>query len=172
MNKQAIAELLESRSHQKEYEDGSREQQMAAVKTASLINTQDIETMPVEVVADVIHALDTDVQVRDYLMGLMNISDAPMTYFRDQLELINDVAPEGYKSASTTLLALSYYQLNDTEKANKYLSEVNYSYSLARLLGRVFGSGWPVEAFKAMATELHPKVVAGIFGDSDDNSAE
>lgn len=172
MNKQAIAELLEGRSQTQEYKDGSREQQMAAVKTASLINTQDIETMPVEVVADVIYALNTDVQVRDYLMGLMHLSDAPMTYFRDQLELISDIAPEGYKSAPTTLLALSYYQLNDAETANKYISEVDYSYSLATLLRRVFGSGWPAEAFKTMATELHPKVVAGIFGDSDDNSAE
>jgi hypothetical protein len=37
-------------------------------------------------------------------------------------------------------------------------------YSLALLLRRVFTAGWPPESFTAMRAQLHPKVVAGIFG--------
>ena len=37
-------------------------------------------------------------------------------------------------------------------------------YSLALLLRRVFTAGWPPQSFSAMRAELHPKVVAGIFG--------
>jgi hypothetical protein len=37
-------------------------------------------------------------------------------------------------------------------------------YSLAHLLRRVFTAGWPPQSFSAMRIELHPKVVAAIFG--------
>ena len=40
----------------------------------------------------------------------------------------------------------------------------NPSYSLALLLRRVFTVGWPAKSFTKMRAELHPKVVATIFG--------
>ena len=47
------------------------------------------------------------------------------------------------------------------------LSNANQNYSLAMLLARVFEAGWPAEAFGNMRDELHPKVVAGIFGEDE-----
>jgi len=109
-----------------------------------------------------------DIQVRDYAMGLLKPNDEVMA---SRLQWLTDVAPDDYIAPPTTLLALTYYEKLDTDKAFELLAPaLATNYSLANLLRRVFGSGFPIEAFQSMRQELHPKVTAGIFGEAHDNS--
>jgi hypothetical protein len=107
-----------------------------------------------------------DIQVRDYVMGLMTPDDEIIA---SRLQWLTDVAPDDYVLTPITLLALTYYEKSDTNKAMELLAPaLAQNYSLATLLNRVFSTGWPVAAFQSMRKELHPKVTAGIFGENND----
>jgi hypothetical protein len=105
-----------------------------------------------------------DIQLRDFLMGITteNHSVELVASFIEHLALTakdEEIAP------INSVLASYRYRLGDTENAYKALdkaTEADPKYALTLLLRRVFGSGWPIEAFAAMTNELHPKVVAGI----------
>ncbi len=119
-----------------------------------------------EVVVNVLYYL-TDIQVRDYALGLLNPAD-PVP-FVTALNWLIEKAPTDteYMNAPAALLAVMQYELNDTESALITLSNTEDNYSLSLLLHRVFGAGWPKESFAQMRSELHPKVVAGIFGEEE-----
>jgi hypothetical protein len=105
-----------------------------------------------------------DIQVRDFLMGV--------TFEGHSTELVANFVEHLSTTAITEEIAPIYsvlasyrYRLGNTKGASECLdkaTEANFSYSLALLLRRVIGSGWPAGAFEAMTIELHPKVVAGI----------
>ena len=105
-----------------------------------------------------------DIQVRDFILGITaeGHSTELVANFIDYLSttaITEEVAP------INACLASYLYRLGNTAGAYKCLdkaTEANPKYSLTLLLRRVFGSGWPSEAFEAMTRELHPKVVAGI----------
>ena len=148
-----------------QYEVGSEGQRKAATLVEYAYNA---DTISDDMIPHVLLALK-DIQVRDYTMGLINPkNDKGLSFFK----LLTKHAPKNYNAAPTTLLALVYYEKHEDGKANKTLQPVlKTSYSLARLLNRVFETNWPVGAFEVMRMELHPKVKAGIFGEvTDDNS--
>jgi hypothetical protein len=120
-----------------------------------------------EVVVNVLYYL-TDIQVRDYALGLMDTSRSDTLI--PALAHLLEKAPTDttYINAPASILAGLYYEMEDTDNAYLALSNAQHNYSLSTLLHRVFGSGWPAEAFASMRAELHPKVVAGIF-EGDDN---
>ena len=107
----------------------------------------------------------TDIQVRDYTLGLLNPSTPDM--FRPALSLLVESAPTDgdYINGPACLLAALEYEQDNKEDALIMLSNASEDYSLALLLRRVFAANWPAAAFGNMREELHPKVVAGIFGD-------
>ena len=155
-----------------QFELGHSEQRHAAEAVELFIKNFDIikndEELLTEATAGVLLAL-RDIQVRDYAMGLLVPEDTDKTI--PVLQWLNDAATSDTVAAPATLLALTYYQKSDVDKAFELLNiGKGQGYSLANLLGRVFSSGWPVAAFHAMQMELHPQVTAGIFGESDDNS--
>jgi hypothetical protein len=155
-----------------QFELGHSEQRHAAEAVELFIKNFDIikndEELMTETTAAVLLAL-RDIQVRDYAMGLLVPEDTDKTI--PILQWLHDAATSDTVAAPATLLALTYYQKSDVDKAFELLNiGKGQGYSLANLLGRVFGSGWPVAAFHAMQMELHPKVTAGIFGESDDSS--
>jgi hypothetical protein len=120
-----------------------------------------------EVVVNVLYYL-TDIQVRDYALGLID-KDKADTLVPALAHLIEHAPTDTiYMNAPATILAGLYYEMEDTENAYLALSNAQHNYSLSTLLRRVFGSGWPAEAFASMRAELHPKVTAGIF-EGDDN---
>ena len=148
-----------------QYEVGSQGQRKAATLVEYAYNA---DTISDDMIPHVLLAL-RDIQIRDYAMGLMNPrDDKAMLFFK----LLTKHAPRNYSAAPTTLLALVYYEKHEDGKANELLRPVlKSSYSLARLLSRVFETNWPAGAFDGMRIELHPKVKAGIFGkETDDNS--
>jgi hypothetical protein len=155
-----------------QFELGHSEQQHAAQAVELFIKNfdtiKDDEELMTETTAAVLLAL-RDIQVRDYAMGLLVPEETDKTI--PILEWLKDAATSDTIAAPATLLALTYYQKSDVDKAIELLNiGKGQGYSLANLLGRVFGSGWPVAAFHAMQMELHPKVTAGIFGESNDDS--
>jgi len=117
-----------------------------------------------EVVVNVLYYL-TDIQVRDYALGLMN-KDKADTLIPALANLIEHAPTDTeYINAPASILAGLYYEVGNTTDAFLTLSNAQHNYSLAILLNRVFKSGWEPASFAAMRAELHPKVVAGIFGE-------
>jgi hypothetical protein len=77
------------------------------------------------------------------------------------------IAPRGFVAPIASLFASLAYERGEGALAQKALDRAladDDQYSLALLLRRVFNAGWPPESFTAMRIDLHPKVVAGIFG--------
>lgn len=178
MNKEKVMERIDAikdltvADERGQFELGHSEQQHAAKAVELFINNFDTikndEELMTETTAAVLLGL-RDIQVRDYAMGLLVPEDTDKTI--PILEWLKDAATSDTVAAPATLLALTYYQKSDVDKAIELLNiGKGQGYSLATLLGRVFGSGWPVAAFHAMQMELHPKVTAGIFGESNDDS--
>jgi hypothetical protein len=120
-------------------------------------------TIETELKTSVTHSL-RDIQLRDFAMGITAENHTPelVLAFLDYLgdtTITEEIAP--IESVRASFL----YRLGHTTEAYSALdkaTEANPKYALTILLRRVFGSGWPVEAFTAMTQELHPKVVAGI----------
>lgn len=111
----------------------------------------------------VAHSL-SDIQVRDFAMGLTyeNHSTELILNF---LNCVVEVATENESVAINAVRSAYLYRVGQEQEAQEALNkvaEVDPNYSLATLLRRVMGSGWPAGAFDAMVNELHPKVVSGI----------
>jgi hypothetical protein len=103
----------------------------------------------------------TDIQVRDFAIG---IGEEQTLAALNHL-LNNAVTDTPYINAPAALLAQYEYELGRTGDAFLTLTNAQPSYSLAKLLSRVFQVGWDPKSFARMREELHPKVVAGIFGE-------
>ena len=114
----------------------------------------------------VIFAVNEDLQVRDWLIGI------PITWSVEEgIKFTQYMAIQATPEDSvpfTTVQAQFYYELGDNEKASKlieYSLKMNSDYSLAQLLRRVVQAQWPVASFKIMREELHPKVVESCYGE-------
>jgi len=119
-----------------------------------------------ELTARVIGRL-SDIQVRDFALGTHDENTID-TYFQMWRHLMR-IAPIGFVAPIASLCAALAYESGDGALAHRALDraleDVN-GYSLALLLRRVFTAGWPPASFAAMRRELHPKVCAGIFGET------
>lgn len=107
----------------------------------------------------------SDVQVRDYALGVHQ-EDTFDLYFTMWRELLR-LAPRGFVAPIACIVAAMAYESGDGALAQKALDRAfddDDRYPLASLLRRVFNAGWPPESFTSMRTELHPKVIAAIFG--------
>lgn len=117
-----------------------------------------------ELVARVIGCM-SDIQVRDFALG-SHTSESSDSYWKMWRHLLH-VAPRGFVAPIASVFAALAYERGEGALAHKALDRAlvdDSSYSLALLLRRVFTAGWPAESFSKMRRELHPKVVAGIFG--------
>jgi len=107
----------------------------------------------------------SDIQVRDYALGSHNDETAD-AYWQMWRELLL-IAPRGFVAPIASIFAALAYERGEGALAHKALDRAladDERYSLALLLRRVFTAGWPPQSFSAMRAELHPKVVAAIFG--------
>ena len=107
----------------------------------------------------------SDIQVRDFALGSHDeeSADGYWQMWRDLLL----IAPRGFVAPIASIFAALAYERGEGALAHKALDRAlvdDERYSLALLLRRVFTAGWPPESFRAMRAELHPKVVAAIFG--------
>jgi hypothetical protein len=113
----------------------------------------------------VILAVNSDLQVRDWLMGLPNRWSIEEGIKLMQYMCVH--SPTEDLVPFVTLQALYYYELGNTEKTNgllNYALRLNKDYALAQLLLRVFNAGWPAEQFATMRNEIDPKIVEACYG--------
>ena len=115
------------------------------------------------------YALEHNLQLRDYLMGLasdgLNV-DSVANILRVLAVLIKSAELPAYPVE--TVLASYQYQQGDSASALVSLANgLAKDYSLAKLLLRVINAGWPSNSFASMANELHPKVVAELTRTSE-----
>ncbi|CAN2236448.1 DUF4192 domain-containing protein [Candidatus Planktophila dulcis] len=117
-----------------------------------------------ELTARVIGRL-SDIQVRDFALG--SHTDESADYYWVMWRDLLRIAPRGFVAPVACLFAAMAYERGEGALAHKGLDRAlgdDDQYSLAHLLRRVFTAGWPPQSFSAMRAQLHPKVVAAIFG--------
>jgi hypothetical protein len=139
-------------------------QRVGARQVEHFLNTYSSNYQPdLETTANILYFL-TDIQVRDYALGLMDAKNGDKLI--PALEYLLESAPTNskYINAPAGLLAALHFEMGNTDDALLTLSNARDDYSLAKLLHRVFKAGWAPESFTAMRAELHPKVTEGIFG--------
>ena len=152
---QAISESHDDANH----EMGSAWQQKHARLVEQYLTTYPNSTLTDDETAALIFALNTDLQVRDYAMGMNKATD---NHYQAWLTLTNR-APIKYKSAQACLASQVRYEQGITPDAIMLLANAKETYPLAKLLTRAYVAGWEPKSFASMRAELHPKVVEGIF---------
>lgn len=117
-----------------------------------------------ETSANILYYL-TDIQVRDFAMGMLNPEDAERQ--QEMFEFLVSVAPDesDFINAPACLLSLVHYEQDRVADAVLSLIKTNTEYSLSQLLMRVYRSNWDKGSFAKMREELHPAVKAGIYGE-------
>ena len=113
----------------------------------------------------VILAVNSDLQVRDWLMGLPNRWSLDEGIKFMQYMCVH--SPTEDLVPFVTLQALYYYELGNTEKTTSLLNyalRLNKNYELAKLLLRVLNAGWPADQFATMRNELDPQILENCYG--------
>ena len=126
-----------------------------------LANTSDSVTP--ETIVSMQQGVSKDIQIRDYLLGLS--LEYPLPNVIEALSVMSEFIPEGSRAGIYSVLAAHNYQNENETRAQEFLAlalDEDSTYSLALLLKRVIGAGWPTGAFAKMTIELHPKVVEGL----------
>ena len=115
-------------------------------------------------IAEVAIATNENLQIRDFLMGVQLEKD--IDYVGQYISLLGNVTVKDKAIPLATIFCGYLYQVEEIEQAKNMLVEVlviNPEYSLAKLLSRVFDSGWAPSEFSKMAQQLHHKVVDTIY---------
>lgn len=114
----------------------------------------------------VIFAVNEDIQVRDWMMGL------PIKWsLEESIKFMQYMAVHATAQDSVpfvTVQAIFYYELGEVDKATQCLNysiHMDSGYSLALLVKRVIDAGWPQGSFKPMRDSVHPKIVAECFSE-------
>lgn len=112
-----------------------------------------------------------DLQVRDYAMGFTSEKSDDQLW--DMWRWLLRIAPKGYVAPVAVIFATSSYERGDGALAQRALDrafEDSPKYQMAKLLRRTFAAGWPPSAFTQMRADLHPKICAAIYGESNAHS--
>ena len=107
----------------------------------------------------------SDIQVRDFALGC-HTDQTINSYWSMWRDLLR-IAPPKFVAPVASVFASIAYENGEGALAHRALDraiEDDPEYSLARLLRRVFSSGWPPSGFAQLRSELHPRVTATIFG--------
>ncbi len=107
----------------------------------------------------------SDIQVRDFALGCH--SDQTINSYWAMWRDLLRIAPPKFVAPVASVFASIAYENGEGALAHRALDraiEDDPEYSLARLLRRVFSSGWPPSGFAQLRSELHPRVTATIFG--------
>ena len=119
-------------------------------------------------VADITFAVNNDLQMRDYLIGLpnthgLNISAGFVN------ELSEKVTPSE-RFAYDTVNAMYHYELKNMEAVQLLVQSAedsNPNYNLLKLIKRVISAEWPSSTFTKMRNDLASTVAKYIADNSD-----
>ena len=110
-------------------------------------------------IAQLTVALNKHIQVRDFLLGLPKERD--LQFVGSWAAFVAKLTPVEYAAPITTIISSLYYSIGDTDEATRYLGlayQSDPTYSLAKLLDRVYQAGWAIGGFESMRNELHDQV--------------
>lgn len=119
--------------------------------------------LPSADISAIIYAINNEIQVRDYLLGLpdtfsMDTCKAFMSYISDSVDGADRYSVDTINSAY-------FLETGDIQMSLVLLAtalDTKSDYSLALLLKRVIEAGWPADSFRRMREELHPQVIANL----------
>jgi hypothetical protein len=139
-----------------------------AVKAINLLlsNHTNGEAFIGEILQDVVYAVNKDLQLRDYLMGLP--AEHPELSVKEIADFIEALLPqieEADKAPFLTVRAGFLYEIGDTPSATTHLANallINPNYPLAKLLVRVIEAKWDNQQFAEMRSVCHYKVLEEI----------
>jgi hypothetical protein len=112
-----------------------------------------------EEVAKVTVAMNKHIQVRDFVLGLPKERD--IQFVGSWAAFVGKSTPTEYAAPIATIISSLYYSVGDKEEATRYLGLAYASdptYSLAKLLDRVYQAGWESQGFESMRNQLHDQV--------------
>ena len=124
--------------------------------------------LPSADISAIIYAINNEIQIRDYLLGLPNTF--PMDTCKAFLSYISDSVDGADRYSVDTVLSAYFFETEDIEMSVALLAtalDTKSDYSLALLLKRVVEAGWEPKSFKQMRDELHDKVIEGLKEMSD-----
>lgn len=116
-------------------------------------------------IAELTAAVNKNVQMRDFLMGLRS-EKAVAPYVYNYLELVGSVIVKEAAVPVATVFSTYLYEIGEKEAAQNLIQDVlqiKPEYSLAKLLERTYQVNAPTNMLTQMATELHSAVLANIY---------
>jgi hypothetical protein len=116
------------------------------------------EPSPQEI-AQITVAMNQNIQMRDFILGLPKERD--IQFVGSWAAFVGKLTPTEFAAPIATIMSSLYYSVGDSEEATRYLGLAYASdptYSLAKLLDRVYQAGWESTGFESMRNELHDKV--------------
>jgi hypothetical protein len=125
--------------------------------------------LPSADISAIIYAINNDIQIRDYLLGLPDTF--PMDTCKAFLSYISDSVDGAERYSVDTIASAYFFETGDIEMAVMLLAtalDTKSDYSLALLLKRVVEAGWPADSFRKMREELHPQVIANLEQKQDE----
>ena len=129
----------------------------------------DKQEYPPQALANAVYALNENLQLRDYFLGLAKCDDLEvMTAVA--VNVISQVDRDTDKVPFLSCLSAFYYEIeaNDSAEATLEIAlQIDPDYSLAKLLKRVYEAGWENAEIANMRKMLHQKVVEGIAKNSN-----
>lgn len=109
------------------------------------------------------YSVANEIQLRDYLLGYSRETGDNTLAIKYVKHLIEQGIAEQHRHAFHTVLSALYYMEGEQALAQAELDKARVlieDYALLKLLTRIYGVGWPNQAFVAMTYEVHPKVLA------------
>jgi len=110
-------------------------------------------------IAQLTVAMNKNVQVRDFVMGLPKEKD--IHFVGHWANFVGSLTPTEFAAPIATIMSSIYFSVGDTEQANDYITlayKSDPTYSLAKLLDYVYQRGWEADSMTSMRNKLHDQV--------------
>jgi len=124
--------------------------------------------VPQKTAETIAYAINHDIQLRDYIMGLPNIHGLAKVH--DFVMVLTAGIPEEERYSLYTITALFNYELGlidmSRELSNK-VADINPNYNLNKLLKRIFWANWEPGMMSQMRNELHKTVTQTLVDCAD-----
>ena len=121
----------------------------------------------------IVFAVNKDIQVRDFLMGLPKYF--PMESAIKFMSFMCAFTKGEEQAPFLSVLAMYVYEEGQQQDAKELLEEslkLNPTYALTHLLKSVIVSGWPNKAMAAMRDQLADKVMVSCYGTDGSETIE
>ena len=115
--------------------------------------------VPQKTAETIAYAINHDIQLRDYIMGLPNIHGLEKVH--DFVMVLTAGVPEKERYSLYTITALFNYELGLIDMSRELSDKVEYlnpNYNLNKLLKRIFKANWEPSMMSQMRKELHDTV--------------